>query len=306
LSGVYYIIAVMGNKILILLMSCNQPLYEEEERACRETFLRDAEGAGVPYWFYRGGAGSPVTDPVTRVMTLPSGDGLGSTSRKTVMALAEALRDDSWDYLVKTNVSTWLDVPKLLSAVSRWEGRGDRNIYGSRYIANAASKDVPFPRGNLMILSRSLVEAVTRVAPRLLKAGSMPGTDDTLLCLCLLYHIQRERGLRYTDSLMEVPSVTAWSDKAYESPEWTDALSVRCKDEEAPEETPGNMRRAHAWKGEPPEREWRRPMGPVETALGLMPYDRYDRIVTEVRKRKGGEKTPPADPSPDSTSPSTP
>ena len=127
-----------------------------------------------------------------------------------------------------------------------------------------------------------------------------------LLCLCLLYHIQRERGLRYTDSLMEVPSVTAWSDKAYDSPEWTDALSVRCKDEEAPEETPGNMRRAHAWKREPPEREWRRPMGPVETALGLMPYGRYDRIMTEVRKRKGGEKTPPADPSPDSTPPSTP
>ena len=306
MSGVYYIIAVMENKILILLMSCNQPLYEEEERACRETFLRDAEGAGVPYWFYRGGAESPLTDPVTRVMTLPSGDGLGSTSRKTVMALAAALQDDSWDYLVKTNVSTWLDVPKLLSAVSRWEGRDDPRVYGSRFLANAASKDVPFPRGNLTILSRSLAEAVVRVAPGLLKSGSMPRTDDTLLCLCLLYHIQREMGLRYTDSLMEVPSVTAWSDKAYESPEWTDALSVRCKDEESPEETPGNMRRAHAWKREPPEREWRRPMGPVETALGLMPYGRYDRIMAEARKRKGGEKTPPADPSPDSNPPPTP
>lgn len=296
----------MENKILILLMSCNQPLYEEEERACRETFLRDAEGAGVPYWFYKGTDGELTMNRESRTMLLPVHDGLGATSKKTLMAFREALKTDEWDYIIKTNVSTWLDVPKLLSAVSRWEGRGDRNIYGSRYIANAASKDVPFPRGNLMILSRSLVEAVTRVAPRLLKAGSMPGTDDTLLCLCLLYHIQREMGLRYTDSLMEVPSVTAWSDKAYESPEWTDALSVRCKDEEAPEETPGNMRRAHAWKGEPPEREWRRPMGPVETALGLMPYGRYDRIMAEVRKRKGGEKTPPADPSPDSTPPSTP
>ena len=274
------------NRLMILLMSCDKPLYLAEEEACRETFLRDAEGAGVPYWFYRGGAESLAMDPETRVMTLPSGDDLGSTSRKTVMALVAALQDDSWDYLVKTNVSTWIDVPKLLTAVSGWEGRDDPGVYGARFLANAASKDVPFPRGNLMILSRSLVEAVVRVAPRLLKAGSMPRTDDTLLCLCLLYHIQKERGLRYTDSLMEVPSVTAWSDKAYDSPEWTDALSVRCKDEEAPEETPGNMRRAHAWKAEPPEREWRRPMGPVETRYGLLDYKTYDKLVSILRNRK--------------------
>lgn len=281
MPGVYYIIVVMKNKILILLMSCNQPLYEEEEQACRETFLKDAEGAGLSYYFYRGTDGELTIDQESHTMLLPVPDGLGATSKKTLMAFHEALKMEDWDYIIKTNVSTWLDIPKIIKAVDKWEGREDRNIYGARFIANEASKKVPFPRGHFIILSRTLVEGIVKFGPILAKADGMPKTDDTLLCLALLYYIQKTLGDNYQKRLMEVPSVIEWTDAIQDSREWTDALSIRCKDERSPENTPENMRRVNKIKrAKNQSRTYRRSINLIETKYGLMPYDVYSKVST--------------------------
>lgn len=286
---------VMDNKILILLMSCNQPLYASEEQACRDTFLKDAEGAGISYWFYKGVSEEhpePGLDEETHTLYINVHDGLGGTSKKTVAALAEALKYDTWDYVLKTNVSTWLDVPKIQKAVNKWEGREDKNIYGARFLANDASKKVPFPRGHFTILSRSMVEGIVKWAPILIKSGGMPRTDDTLLCLSTLYHVYKVLQEKYEDKLMEVPSVIAWANEIQDAPEWTDALSVRCKEEKEPTKTPENMRKVHRLKREEKQdRVYRRPMGLVETGYGLMQYKMYEKISTLIDKmRKEKEK----------------
>lgn len=276
-----YIIVVMKNKILILLMSCNQPLYQEEELACRDTFLKDAEGAGLSYYFYKGTDGELTIDQESHTMLLPVHDGLGSTSKKTLMAFHEALKMEGWDYIIKTNVSTWLDIPKIIKAVDKWEGREDRNIYGARFIANEASKKVPFPRGHFIILSRTLVEGIVRFGSILAKADGMPKTDDTLLCLAMLYYLQKTLGDNYQKRLTEVPSVIEWTDAIQDSREWTDALSVRCKDEAQPNDTPENMRRVDKVKrAKNQSRTYRRPMNLIETKYGLMPYDAYSKVST--------------------------
>ena len=274
----FLILYMMKNKILILLMSCNQPLYQREEQACRETFLKAAEGAGIPYWFYRGGS-ELVVDPDSRVMTLPVPDDLAGTARKTVAALTEALKDGSWDYLVKTNVSTWLDVEKIQAAVDMWEGRDDTNIYGARFLANEASMHVPFPRGHFTVMSRSLVEGVVSYSPRLIATGKCPRTDDTLICLSAMYFIEKALGKRYLESLKEVPSVTAWAEDIVDAPDWTDALSVRCKDEPDRENTPDNMRKVQTLKSSGESGDRRRPMGVIETNYGPMTYDRYCKVL---------------------------
>lgn len=268
-------------------MSCNQPLYQEEEQACRETFLKDAEGAGLSYYFYKGTDGELTIDQESHTMLLPVHDGLGATSKKTLMAFREAMKMEDWDYIIKTNVSTWLDIPKIIKAVDKWEGREDRNIYGARFIANDASKRVPFPRGHFVILSRALVEGIMKFGPVLVNAGGMPKTDDTLLCLCTLYYLQRVLKDNYLERLMEVPAVVEWSDAIQDSREWGDALSVRCKDEKSPESTPKNMRKAHKLKhSKKQERSYRRAMNLVETKYGLMPYTVYDQACTLIEKAK--------------------
>lgn len=275
----------MKNKILILLMSCNQPLYQEEEQACRDTFLKDAEGAGLSYYFYKGTDGELTIDQESHTMLLPVHDGLGATSKKTIMAFHEALKMEDWDYIIKTNVSTWLDVPKIVKAVDKWEGREDTNVYGARFLANDASKKVPFPRGHFTILSRTLVEGIVKFGPLLVKANGMPKTDDTLLCLSMLYHIQKILKETYQEKLMEVPSVIEWSDAIQDSREWSDALSVRCKDEKNPENTPENMRKTHKLKrAKNQARSFRRPMGLIETKYGLMTYPAYNHISALIDK----------------------
>ena len=274
----------MKNKIQLLLMSCNQPLYLSEEQACRDTFIKDAEGAGIPYWFYRGGSEANSIDS-EHVMHLSCPDGLAATSVKTVLAMAASLGNGDWDYLVKTNVSTWLNIGNIVDAVDKWPGRNDTNIYGARYIANKSSKNVPFPRGNFVIYSRAMVEGIVKWSRYLLSAPDYPKTDDTLLGLTTLYHITKEFGLDYLKCLMEVPSVISYPDKypVQDSPEFTEAMSVRCKDEANPENTPDNMRKVHETiTGGKYEKAGCRPVWMVETPYGCMDYRKYENLLNLI------------------------
>ena len=281
--------------ILILLMSCNKDIYTKEEEACRETFLNDAEKEGIPFYFYKGISEEhplQLIDKENHVMYLPVNDGLGGTSQKTVMAFSEALKMKDWDYIVKTNVSTWLDVKKIKKAVEKWEGRDDRNVYGARFIANDASKKVPFPRGHFVILSRALVEGVVRWAPVLIRANSFPKTDDTLLCLSILYHMKKVLNDDYLAKLMEVPSVISWTNEIQDVQDWSDALSVRCKDEKEPSNTPENIRKVHLIKrNKKQNKNYRRPLGLIETKYGMLSFKMYEQLSFLIEKVKQQQAT---------------
>lgn len=274
-------------------MSCNQPIYEEEEQACRDTFLKDADSANIPYYFYKGTDGELSVDQKSHTMLLPVPDDLVGTSKKTVMAFLEALKMDDWDYVLKTNVSTWLDIKKIVEAVDSWEGREDRNIYGARFLANDASKKVPFPRGHFTILSRSLVEGIVKWSPKLIVAEGMPKTDDTLICLSLLYHVQKVIGDNYLDRLKEVPAVNYWSDEIQELPEFGTALSIRCKDEEEPDKTPERMRIIDKLKrGRKKKMRHFRPIKLIETKFGFQTLENYQKLILIENKIKEKKENP--------------
>ena len=130
-----------------------------------------------------------------------------------------------------------------------------------------------------------IVDGIAKVGPILTKASGMPKTDDTLLCLSMLYYLHKVLKDNYQERLMEVPAVIEWSDAIQDSREWSDALSVRCKDEGSPENTPKNMRKAHKLKrSKRQEKSYRRAMNLIETKYGLMPYAVYNQISTLVEK----------------------
>ena len=285
-------------KFIILLMSCNQPLYLKEEQACRDTFLKVAEGAGIPFYFYRGGEENQRID-TDHVMHLGCPDGLGGTSQKTVLAMAAALQLGDWDYLIKTNVSTWLNIGKIESLIDTLEGRDDPNIYGARFLINAASKNVPFPRGHFSILSRSMVEGIVRWSPKLIAADGFPKTDDTLIGLSCLYQTMKVNELKYEEHIMELPAVNSWPKELEDAPEVTEALCIRCKDEEDKERTPDNMRKAHELMNTPVEkwnRKGYRPAEKFETGFGLTDYGAYlkltavfDRVKKVLDEKNGNQ-----------------
>lgn len=276
-------------KFIILLMSCNKPLYLKEEQACRETFLKDAEGADIPFWFYRGGEERQFID-TDRVMHFNCPDGLGGTSKKTVLAMTVSLQLGDWDYLIKTNVSTWLNIGKIAEAIDKWDGRSDHKIYGARYLVNTSSKNVPFPRGHFSIFSRDMVEGIVKWSPKLIGEENFPKTDDTLIGLSCLYQIMRVYDEKYQDCLMEVPAVNDWTESLEDAPDVLDALCIRCKDGGDNEKTPDNMRRAHELLHTPVS-DWKRkgyrPVNMFETGFGLMNYDVYsamDKVYKAFRK----------------------
>jgi len=268
-------------KFIILLMSCNQPLYLNEEQACRDTFLKDAEGADIPFYFYRGGEEHQYID-TDHVMHLSCPDGLGGTSEKTVLAMTAALQLGGWDYLIKTNVSTWLNIEKITDMINGLEGKNDVNIYGARYLINTASKNVPFPRGHFSIFSRSMVEGIVKWSPKLIAAKNFPKTDDTLIGLSCLYQIMKVNGEQYLDRIMEVPAVNSWPEdgRIEDATEISDALCIRCKDEKTPENTVDNMRKVHGMMRAEmrPDRRHYRPAKWFETGFGIVDYKMYGTI----------------------------
>ena len=278
------------NRYMILMMSCNQPLYLEEERACRDTFLRDAEASGVPYYFYRGGEDSQYISQ-DHVIHLSCDDTLAGTSEKTVIAMATALNFPDWDYLVKTNVSTYLNIGRINTMMDNLEGPADHNIYGARYLINKYSKNIPFPRGHFSIFSRTMVEAIVKWSRMLLHDDSFPKTDDTLIGLSCLYQVMKIYEEKIQDKIMEVPAVNEWpSDGSLEdSPEISEALCIRCKDETDKENTTKNMMRAHellhapvmGWK-----RKGYRQTKLFETGYGLTTYEAYMKLSIIFDKLK--------------------
>lgn len=286
----------MDKKILILLMSCNKPLYGEEELACRETFLTDAEGAGMEYWFYKGldeAHSGTCVDVESHTLWIEVNDGLAGTAKKTLGALRWSLTRD-YDYLIKTNVSTYLNIKNILSATKGWAGKEDPNIYGASFIVNEYSLNVPFPRGNFVMLPRPLVETVVNVGPLMVGKPSMPVTDDTLTCLALLYGTHREDGPSYMERLKEVPAVTEWFEAIESQPEFSQALSVRCKDERRPERTPAHIRETHVRYKAPAKypTESRRPINLIETGFGFLKYGSYCEYMDRIKKKREKEKTP--------------
>lgn len=286
----------MENKALILLMSCNQALYEEEEMACRETFLKDAEYVGMKYYFYKGlneMHKTQMIDNEEHTIYLDKDDSLSGTYQKTIAAFEEALKIDAWDYLIKTNVSTWLNIPKIKDAIESWPGKDDLNIYGARYIANKMSMNVPFPRGCFVIFSRSLIEGIVQVAKKLINSKSMPKTDDTFICLASLYFLQKENGLLYMERIKEVPAVNSWVNNIEDAPEYNEALSIRCKNEKHKERTAENMRKVHGLKQtENVKPRYFRPVNLIETKYGMLTYDRYEKFIAAEKSK---DETPATD-----------
>lgn len=110
----------MNKKIVVLILSTQSEDYKQFKLALRETWLNDLSSSDCRYFFYEGG--HDCNQVIGDTIMLTDEDSLNGTYNKFLGAL-EVLNKVDIDYqcVYRTNLSSYIDVKKLLEFISKVE-----------------------------------------------------------------------------------------------------------------------------------------------------------------------------------------
>ena len=184
-------------KMLFLSMSANMAPFEQLEDVCNKTW-RNVEhdkygNIDAEFWTYTDAADGEHThiDSENHIIYLELrnktkvNDRIEATYSKTVEALHiinEELKLD-YDYLIRTNNSTWLNVPLINEILAHCND--DSKFYGGTLFSAYYSAFNIFCGGNLMVFSRRNVDVVLKECGSVEDAVAFEskycGCDDNLI-----------------------------------------------------------------------------------------------------------------------------
>ena len=143
-------------KIVLLVMSCNDPVLKTCTEMLDITLGREAEKYGVKYLTYTGGHNeASIIDGCIHCV---SDDDLDSTFLKTQEALRLVKESFDPDYVIRTNTSTYVNLDLVTKFIkSEIERHQQRLIYNGE-IADLNGRIQL--RGNSFILSREMVDKI--------------------------------------------------------------------------------------------------------------------------------------------------
>ena len=198
-------------RILILVLGCDNEFFTGQfNDSVIQTYashLKDASNFqdasnlqdNVDIIYYYGNPWEPTKLIDSTHLRVQCYDSLESTFRKTVLALDWCLRNKEFDFLIRANTSTYLNVPLLSYFIDKY-ARQDV-LYGSDlYSLTEGYAPRPldiFARGNCMVMSRSIVEIITKESTQLMYLEKV---DDMMIGNLLNYHFM-SRGEDYLDHL---------------------------------------------------------------------------------------------------------
>ena len=156
-------------KILILVMSCNDDFFKNQEQIIRETWLKpviDGKYENIDYCFYRGDViEKHKYNKENHLLTLRCEDNIKNTFKKTYYAfkVCNKLFKD-YDYIFRTNTSTFVNVP-LLEAFVNHIACENFNILWTSELYSLSNSFCPYPlylygRGNGLLISKHLINNV--------------------------------------------------------------------------------------------------------------------------------------------------
>ncbi len=99
-------------KILILLMSCNDKVFLDEEILCKNTWLKFVDNFdNINYYIYKAGKLDQI---IHHDIFVKAPDDKDHTYTKTIRCF-ELInnRNIEYDYIVRTNLSTFINIPLL-------------------------------------------------------------------------------------------------------------------------------------------------------------------------------------------------
>ena len=152
-------------KILILSMFCNQQFFKDEEKAIRETWVKQIEEFNNIMFYSYTASEDGKYHVIGDRLYVPCDDSLFGTAEKTVKALrlVESLGIE-YDYLFRTNTSTYVNIPllnqftqTLYDSSVMWCGNGC-----IAFIDTGPVQYSPIAGGNALLLSKKRIREILK------------------------------------------------------------------------------------------------------------------------------------------------
>lgn len=149
-------------KILILLMSCNNCFFQEEEQLVKDTWLKavvEGQYPEIDYYFYTTGDNEHI-DKENHKIYVKAPDGWDSTFYKTKRAFALVKENLEYDYIVRTNLSTYVNIQMLLAFIKLYVApNNDKHIWGMELCNH---KDTFYLIGKFLIFNKEDVDVLIK------------------------------------------------------------------------------------------------------------------------------------------------
>lgn len=258
-------------KGVILVMSCEQERYINEEAIIRKTWAKpiiNGEIENLSIIFYRGGAEEESFDEENCLLKLKSPDNLNGTYEKTQAAFRYLENNKiEYDYVFRTNTSTYINIDALIQFLG-FEDMGEDVVYSTNLLFNSSNDFVPFGSGYFLIIPRKLIiELFLIYKPQNLKCG----IDDPVIGYLMGFYY-RDKYLE--KHILQIDSISTMKESYFN--DLSTAYCVRVKDEGNPENNIVNMIGLHIlYKNLNTQTKINKPHGftKINTLYGKIPID---------------------------------
>lgn len=150
-------------KILVLAMSCHDEFFVNQVNKIKETWAKDIidrKYKNIDFMSYDGWEKNHEYDKENKVLHVRCEDDLDNTYKKTYYALRIIQNSFDYDYVFRTNTSTYVNVSLLNEFVQSLEN--DEILYTSE-LYSLVEANCPFPldiygRGNGLLFSRKVID----------------------------------------------------------------------------------------------------------------------------------------------------
>ena len=154
-------------KILIMLMSCDDNFFKEEENICKQTWLSNIDKFdNIEYIIYRGNEDiqKHKYQKDTHTLILKCEDDLDNTFKKTYYAFKLADKIFDYDYIFRTNTSNYVNIELLNYFIQHIE---DDNIVWTSDLYSLSNSFCPYPlylyaRGSGVIYSKKTIDIILK------------------------------------------------------------------------------------------------------------------------------------------------
>lgn len=259
---------------VILVMSCNEERFIEEEEIIRKTWgspIINGEVENLSIIFYRGGSGESFDDE-KKVLYLNVPDDLSNTYNKTIEAFKFLEKNNiEYDYIFKTNTSTYVNVEALLQFL-KFEDIDKETVYAPGLNINQKCLSIPFGIGYFLIFPKYMVESIfIRYA---LKSFIDNGVDDVNIgfLMATLY-----KDSYVTKHLKQIDVIDDFNE--FSIKDFTEAYCVRIKDDKNLKNNCERMLRVHhLYNLLREEVKVKRPHNftNIYTSFGKIPIEKHD------------------------------
>lgn len=166
-----------SKKIIILGMSCNTEFFQKEEEICKQTWLQLADNFSkdIEYFFFTAcNSEHPeeCIDYKNHKIYVNSGDGWRETFYKTKRAMQLIDKEYKYQFLVRTNTSTYINIPLLYNFCNYLSFIKDKHIWGTELLMH---ENLLYMIGKFLIFRPSHVKAIINCSKVF---DNQPDADD--------------------------------------------------------------------------------------------------------------------------------